>query len=178
MSPFVADLLVKYGIPTSSRSCYLSVLWNGKDLALNTTREDEEGDPLEVVPLSDFDLLHEIAHYVVASPVEREFPEFGMGIAFIHGAAGWDWSRLKGRERELAEESSKGVLTKEEANFREYAADFLGCYWATQMGMEVPANYWPHVKYADERAGEVYRALLWVVGEGLVQVGCNGVGGR
>lgn len=36
MSPFVADLLVKYGIPTSSRSCYLSVLWNGKDLALNT----------------------------------------------------------------------------------------------------------------------------------------------
>lgn len=99
MSPFVADLLVKYGIPTSSRSCYLSVLWNGRDLALNTTREDEEGDPLEVVPLSDFDVLHEIAHYVVASPVEREFPEFGMGIAFIHGAAGWDWSRLKGRER-------------------------------------------------------------------------------
>jgi hypothetical protein len=101
-----------------------------------------------------------------------------MGISYLNAAAGWDWSKLRGKERDLALQASEGVLTKKEANFREFAADFLGCYWATQMGTEIPSNYWPHIKYTDDRAPEVFRALLWVVQEGLIHMGPNGILGK
>lgn len=182
MHPFVANLIEKYNIPTSNRSCYLSRIWNGKDLALFYEGFTDEGETPRLYRMEDFDILHEIAHFVVATPVEREFPEYGLETAYTHGASGRDWSLIHSeKERHLALEEAKGVLTPRENTFRELTADFLGCYWAREAGIKFPTTWWPHVKYAGkvfwaggiayEYNVEMTAALQWLIQEKLLPPG-------
>lgn len=164
-NPYVANLLAKFGIKTSVRSCFCSTLWNGQDLALYTSMETEDGEE-KIIPLKPFDIMHEIAHWVVADPVEREFPEFGLPTPYINGASGRDWSILTPREWEIALKETHGVLTHEEAEFREYCADFLGCFWFVDSGEAIPDDYWPHIKYSNKELLE--KSGFWLISKGLV----------
>lgn len=172
MNNHLRNLAESYGVPLSDRSCYNSHIWNGKTLALNFQREvwDDEGERLLFVgdpqPLPDFDLAHEIAHWVVANPVEREFPEYG-----------GDWltyspyianGGLTGGE--LAK-NWEGVLNREEQNFREACADFLGVYWCDIFGIEVKEEWRPINKYSNY-TGKLYEvgweAIIWLRKEGWI----------
>ncbi len=146
------DLASRHGIPLSDRSCYDGYVWDGLTLALNfhkpTWDEDYErivsmGDP---VPFDDFDLAHEIAHFVVADPVEREFPEWGCMVGIVgHGATGGLSFGKARTANQVAQMNSlmDGVLTKEEQNFREACADFLAVHWCDQMGVHVEDTWRP-----------------------------------
>lgn len=74
------------------------------------------------------------------------------------------------KERDFALRESQGVLTHEENEFREICADFLGCYWSTEeAGLEIPHNFWPHMKYTDRaRRQHVTDAIDWLIDNSLV----------
>lgn len=63
----IRDLALSLGIPLRARRTRLTGRWNGNDLL---TRG-----------LSPDDFLHEIGHYLVASPERRSIPNYGLGSA-------------------------------------------------------------------------------------------------
>jgi hypothetical protein len=80
MNPKVQQLANHFGVKLAYRSATGSHVFDGKSIAMSggstgTYRRD----------FSDHDLLHDIAHYAVASPEQRDLPEYGLGIARIAG---------------------------------------------------------------------------------------------
>lgn len=184
MDPAIKVLAETYSVPLSDRSCYRSYLWNGKTLATKWQREvwSANYDTLESVEppqeIEDFTMLHEIAHYVVAEEVEREFPEYGclvlgdlnsnpdLLLEFGYGSAKY---KLKTEEME-------GVLTSEEQNFREACADFLAVYWCDLYGLPVKNDWRPinkYNKYPVELYEAGWRAIIWLREKGLMSNAAN-----
>lgn len=173
MHPKLRALADKVGMPVSERSSYNSYLWDGKTLALNWQREvwDEDFLVLQRVedpqPYDDFTLAHEIAHWVVADPVEREFPEYASFIG-IDGRAtgGLRWDNKKFGTSEWLQQASlqEGLLTREEQDFREACADFLGVHWCDQFGIPVAEEARPVVKYAKNPilCRVAWEAIIWL----------------
>lgn len=91
MHSMIQRLLEANKIQVSSRVCggdpIFQPVWNGQDLALYWLKAEYNNDDqvisTENIPLSDHDLLHEIAHWIAAAPEQRDLPEYGLGpIAF------------------------------------------------------------------------------------------------
>lgn len=129
MHPSVKKLLEKYQIPVSDRVCggvpVLQPVWNGSDLAtqwVKTCWDDQGGEEIYSttnIPLSDHDLLHEIAHWVAAAPEQRDLPEYGLGaIAF--------------QTYHIGEVALPDVVGGEEGCIQEMLCWLLCCYWGTK----------------------------------------------
>lgn len=157
----IRQVAKKYGVRLGERSCYHSYVWNGEDLALFYTKElwDDEyefaGLDPTLYPIGEDQLLHEIAHHVVADKLEREFPEFGMdlmnwGPYYITGGREPPFN-----ENWEADPHWRGVLTREEQDFREAFADLLGCYWCDQYGIPVHEKAYPTYKYVQPYQGDI-----------------------
>jgi hypothetical protein len=87
----VMALANHYGIALSERACggddLNQPVWNGHNLAtlhcLAEYDDDEQIINREYRDLSDHDLLHEIGHWIIAAPEQRDLPEYGLGaLAF------------------------------------------------------------------------------------------------
>ncbi len=129
MHPAIQILADKYGVKLSNRVCggydLQEPCFNGKDIATREIRLFDamgektycfgrEGAYRQAFPLSDHDILHEIAHYAVASKEQRMLPEYGLG-SILPGI--FDDSIL------LA------TINEEEADIQEALAQLLCCYW-------------------------------------------------
>lgn len=142
-------------VPVSDRSCTGSYMWDGRTIALYRSDSEVEGK----TPLHPADVVHEIAHFLVADPVEREFPDWGCNLFGFFGASG---GYVYYREPEKFE----GVLTKEEQQWREACADFLGCQLCRTLGVYLPLEAEASFKYGrgfggyDTEIGR--RAEAWV----------------
>lgn len=125
MHAAVQNLLDKYKIPTSStRICggepVFEPVWNGQDLAIYWCRASWNTDSDEIISteeiaLSDHDLLHEIAHFVVATPEQKNVPEYGLGAVAFY-------------TYHMRDEIHR-VVDAEEGSIQERLCWFLCCYW-------------------------------------------------
>jgi hypothetical protein len=88
----ISALAEYFGVRLSERSCREGHIYDGRTIALMGSR----------VPLSDHDLLHEIAHFAVATPGQRLLPEYGLGNATIAGQT-WIKAIVSRNEREIQE---------------------------------------------------------------------------
>lgn len=68
----IRQLARQYGTKIWKRSCSDDYAFNGKTIA-------EFDDKAMQRRRSDSDLIHDIAHFVVASPDRKNLPEFGLG---------------------------------------------------------------------------------------------------
>lgn len=125
MHSSVKALFEKYQIPVSDRVCggepILQPVWNGMDLALfwcktKWNRETDVIDSTEYIPLSDHDLLHEIAHWVVAAPEQRDLPEYGLGAVAYN-------------TYHIGEVKLPDVVGSDEGSIQERLCWFVCCYW-------------------------------------------------
>ena len=75
MHPKVLALSRHFGVPIKERGCVFHHVFDGKSIATHGSKGE----------FTDHDLLHEIAHFVVAAPEQRDLPEYGLGYAAIAG---------------------------------------------------------------------------------------------
>lgn len=87
MHPVIQKLADHFGVILSDRVC--NSVWNEEKL--DYERADHLFDGKTIAKhsrwgtLTDHDLMHEIAHFVCASPEQRDLPEYGLGYVVIHG---------------------------------------------------------------------------------------------
>lgn len=115
----IKQLAKKHGTKISSRTCYKDCAFNGKTIALyedGTTRGVQYRKRR-----SDSNLIHDIAHFVVAAPERKVMPEFGLGpspdsgVVFVPMADG---------------------MTGQESQEEEELASALGIYWERELGLD------------------------------------------
>lgn len=186
MHPQLRRIAEQYGVPLSERSCCNDYMYDGNTIATNYQKEnwDERFEKLlslsDPIPIPDEWMAHEIAHWVVADPVERTFPEYGCQIGIVpFGANGnlrWDKVTFGSAEYKRMIDFSSGVLTHEEQELREICADFLGVYWCDLIGIPItddarPLNKCidsitnPHSAYSVEKG---WRAIVWLRERNLI----------
>lgn len=79
MNSKVQQIADHFGVKLAYRSARNSHVFDGKSIATCG------GSGVHERQFSDHNLLHEIAHYAVAAPEQRDLPEYGLGYAAIAG---------------------------------------------------------------------------------------------
>lgn len=129
MNKKVKDLFNYFGMPCSERSCTNNYVWNGRNLA---TRYHiwNSGHIRKFYAISDFQLCHELAHWLVADSTQRTLPEYGLAILGEFGANG-------GQESETFQ---SGILPTEEQEYQETLSYLLGLDLALQSSCRIPED--------------------------------------
>lgn len=99
----VAKIVAKYGILLNPEE-YDGTYFDGKQIFCGG--------------MSEHDILHEVAHWVVARPEQRDLPEFGLGS--------------------LGSDQAPLVVDPDEADTQEKAACLLSAMWAVHYGILDP----------------------------------------
>lgn len=137
----VKELASKHGVELSSRSCSGGYLFDGKSVALYCNpdygQDDFDACRSQKQYIGDFQALHEIAHFVVAEPWQRDLPELGLmvlsGFRPFYPTGG-------ARTYEEFEKVVGGLLDRKDQDFQEACAYFLGLRWCEQYGIEIPSE--------------------------------------
>lgn len=189
MHPKLQEIADRYGIPISNRSCHNGYMWDGRTLSIHHQKEKWDDDfhrgggklisLSEPIYIGDSWAAHEIAHWVVATPTERSFPEYGCTIGIVpFGATGgirWDKVKYGSQEWKALESIQEGVLTRKEQNFREVCADLLGTYWCDCFNIPVIYEARPINKIINSikvpssySIEEGWRAIIWLREHNLI----------
>lgn len=182
MHPQLRKIAEQYGVPLSDRSCHNSYMYDGKTLATTYQKEnwDEDFNNLlslsDPLPIPDDWMAHEIAHYVVADSVEREFPEYGCAVGIVGFGSDPLWNNSILTAKQL-QSTYDGVLTREEQDFREICADLLGTYWCKRVGIRVEEKAHPVYKLVssltEPKSSYSYemgwRAIIWLRENNLME---------
>lgn len=67
-----------YGVIIEERNATGSYIWNGKTIANHYNKWNDWDGLFKKEYFPDEQLAHEIAHWIVAKPWQRELPEYGM----------------------------------------------------------------------------------------------------
>jgi hypothetical protein len=134
MHPAILEIAAKVGVPITDRPCDDGHVFDGQSIAthyfpmhwVKTGKKYKWGYPEEHLVRSgeparyllDHDLLHEIMHFAVALPEQRDLPEFGLGYTGSHCQA-----------------FVPEVVDHDEALVQEKAAQFLCCYIGSIYGI-------------------------------------------
>jgi hypothetical protein len=117
----IRQLARKWGTKLWKRHCE-KYAFNGKTIAEYEDRDFRR-------QRSESNLLHDIAHFVVAAPERRSIPEFGLG----------DSPDTKVYGTSLA----KG-MTHSKAQDEEELASALGIYWERELGLDWQSTFIDH----------------------------------
>lgn len=145
MTSRIQKLASHYGVTLSSRSVSGDYLWDGKTLGLSYQEWDDEWNDQgenwrsprflpELLTIPGFDVLHDIAHYVVAPVWARDLPEFGLWVTGEFGANGG--YHLK----RIGAESMDGLFNLDEQNRQEQLAYLMGIYFCMLCDEPVPED--------------------------------------
>lgn len=134
MHPAVKKLAEEHGVQIEERCASDSWTFDGKSIA--TYFKYSTG---EIVRYTDHDLLHEIAHYVLAAPEQRDLPEYGLvwGIASgtSYGPLGGFWRDKHGNLKDTVLQIREGVVDWEEQEIQEKCVHFLCIIWGQKYGI-------------------------------------------
>jgi hypothetical protein len=174
LHPKVVELANQFGVKLANRSCFDSNAFDGETIALAFTkgRWELNEDPAKDVHIqisshyfSDHEVLHEIAHFVVAEPEQKDLPEYGL------------FNILPSTK------PNPMVVDEEESNIQECMAQYLCIKWGTEYNItcrffsekftesENWESYWnyKHSKEEVERFGnEKWTALVRLREKGLI----------
>lgn len=173
MNSNLLGLANSLGVVLSDRSCYHSHVWDGSSLALcyQTPIFAHPGDvePIEISKpkiFSDFDLCHELAHWMIAEKSERVFPEYGLGWQTQHpyyANGGQPYSS-----------KMEGLLSKQEQEIREARAYFLTLHLCERYCIMVPrisrldhfdnyyTNHTDHPFRPEEAITLAWKSIIWL----------------
>lgn len=101
----VLRIATHFGVRIANRSATNNHIFDGKTIATY-------GGWPQRQTFSDHDLLHEIGHFVAASPEQRDLPEYGLGSVVDAG-----------------ELYCTNVVDWEEGDTQEYMTQFLSVFW-------------------------------------------------
>lgn len=132
----IIEFVRSRGMPISmERNAAFSFVWNGRDLALYSFAPAEDGFPSQIKIMEDWELLHELAHWLVADEEERAMFEYGCDpVMTEYIASGFN---------DYGTPVSHGVLEPEEQDRREEKAYFLGILLCYQLGVSFPKENHP-----------------------------------
>jgi len=116
MSDSVRDLAARHGVSLRNQLTWRKQIYDGKGIALWWYNRNRK----QVLPLSDHDIAHDIAHHVVAAPEQRDLPEYGLGNPFAV----------------FGETFTVRVVDDEECEIQEYLAQRLTCLWGQRYGFQ------------------------------------------
>ena len=96
--------------------------------------EEELSHPVLKV-MEDWELLHELAHWLVATPSERKLPEYGCDPIMVeYMASGY---------LDLGKPAERGQIAVSIQDWREERAYFLGMLFCYQLGVSFPIENHP-----------------------------------
>ena len=110
----IRQLARKWGTSIRKRTCWDGYAFNGKTIA-------EYEDEAMRKRRSESNLIHDIAHFVVADPERKTVIEFGLGDS--PDTRKYNTPRAKG-------------MTGNKAQTEEELASALGIYWERELGMD------------------------------------------
>jgi hypothetical protein len=128
MHPVILALAKHFGTKIENRNCFENHIFDGKSIAMFGSIWFQDGDgecvrkPIE---FSDHDLLHEICHFVVAAPEQRDLPEYGVGNP--HECGEVNTPAVVGEWRD----EDWGFNWNNEGQIQEGMAQFLSVLWGT-----------------------------------------------
>lgn len=133
MNQDLKKLFDRHGMPLSQRSCTGDYLWNGESLA---TRfhiwENKAANWRKYFPINDFQMCHELAHWLMADADQQNLPEYGMAILGDFGTTG-------GFSPEDFDKNRSGFLPEKEQDYLESLSYLLGYEFA--LACQVPIPY-------------------------------------
>lgn len=141
----VADIL---GIALADRNANDSWVWDGQTLATWSKYSSYDGIEERKRDFTDTWLLHEMGHWIVAKPWQRDLPEYGLawGVAPNASEAYGPKDHYKNADGSLNDAAmtlAGGlILDKEEENNCEYFADWFVILTNDRLGLAWPAGYW------------------------------------
>ncbi len=126
MHPTIQKIADHFGVVLSERSCSAFFPLNFPDHdALDRDVQQEyvfDGTTTATKglhgPMTDHDILHEIMHYAVAAPEQRDLPEYGLGTAFFNGSS-----------------YVVDVVDSDEAQVQEVMVQYLCIRWGSTLGV-------------------------------------------
>lgn len=118
----IKQLARKWGTKIWKRACRDDFAFNGKTIA-------EFGDNEMQKRRTDSNLIHDIAHFVVAAPERRTLPEFGLGDS---------------PDTYIFNTPKAQGMTSQKAQQEEELASVLGIYWEREFGLDWYKTYEDH----------------------------------
>lgn len=144
MDTRILSLFSRYGMPVSERSVIDDFLWNGENLGLRrgANYSDEKDMYLSTRYIDGWQIVHELAHWLIAEEWQRSLPEFGMDIVPLvsNGVPRYIHRWLLRQPWEEREKFFDGLLPKEEQETQERLADLLSCQFELEVGFELFLN--------------------------------------
>lgn len=141
MDPRTKSFIEAHGMPMSDRCVFDNFIWDGSTLGtVGCAEYDADGEQmLACEKISSSLALHELGHWLIAEPWQRELPEYGMAFFPIFGGnrlpdqyQGWvqklDWERQNA--------FWGGLMDKAEQEYQEHLADLLSCQF--ELELEIP----------------------------------------
>jgi hypothetical protein len=161
VSSAVINLANNLGASLSERVAHDSYLFDGKTIALYGRRylnrkrfggrlglNVDEVDPVEMVPFSDHDILHELGHWVMAEECQKDLPEYGLTIgiaALAFGPRGGEFLTETGKLRDnIYPDALMGVVDRDEADIQDCGAQLLSSYWGRTLNISVSLSSEPN----------------------------------
>jgi hypothetical protein len=163
MNTDVVVLAALYGVPLSERSVAGNYQWDGQTLGTRWQRWAADckcgrcrGLPeLSFCPvllnIRDHDIVHDIAHHIVAEPWQRDLPEWGLGMAADYGAnGGYHLLADKAGSAMLALADGLWGDDNREPDRQESVANLVGYILMQRIGVK-PPKAWAR-RWADDYA--------------------------
>ncbi len=134
----VALIADKLGVQIVDRDATATWQYDGHDTANHHTNTCSGAK----VNFTEAELLHELAHFAVAEPVQREFPEYGLMMGVGHGGYGPKGGEFRddaGAIRYGVRCTTEGLVDKSEQNHQEFMVWVLTAHWGIKY--QIPCNF-------------------------------------
>lgn len=155
----VLELAKHFGVAFADRNACENHIFDGKTIAIrggwpdvidencDCVYQDYDGPERKPRIFSDHDLLHEVAHYAVAFPEQRDLPEYGLESVSI---AGEDYVP------NVVDNIDYSMGYPPEATTQEFMAQMLCMIWGKAYGINVALSGTDNV-YANWNAYEAFK---------------------
>lgn len=81
--PEIRALCAHVGMRLANRHTWRKPIWDGETLGTFFYNRFVK----QFMPLADHDLLHEVCHFMIAAPEQRDLPEYGLGYVAAFGGS-------------------------------------------------------------------------------------------
>jgi hypothetical protein len=138
LSSKVYELAAHFGVKLADRNAWRSHRYDGKSIALWGRKMAPGSLRYDDLELSDHEILHEIAHFVVAAPCQRDLPEYGLG--YVGGLGELPCEDVVddlGFSHTMAFDTAEGQI-------QEHMAQFLCWRWGVAYGLSVYMSEYPN----------------------------------
>jgi len=178
MHPAIQMLADKFGVRIAERCASDSWQFDGESIA--TTHRKYTS----IIHNSDHDLLHEIAHYAVAAPEQRDLPEYGLALAIVPGQCYGHFRNPDGTIDGKFSQVAGGLVDDDEQKIQEHMAQLLCVHWGMVYGISpvlssepsarITASWEAYLLYKIDEAGNTFwLAMIRLREQGLIEEGVS-----